>query len=254
MAGAVTRSRLAEDLRALGVTEGGVLMVHTRMSALGRVDGAEGTAVQALLDALGPGGTLMAYPSWRDHVYDGPPWPAAFDPATAPADPANGRIPERVRTWPGARRSAHPEGSVAAIGARAEWLTALQPDDDAYGSQSPFARLVEARGDVLMLGAPLDTVTLLHHAEALARPPGKRLRTFCVGGRSYTDIDTEHGAYPYAELGLDDDEFATIARAALGAGIGLRGHVAAAECHLFPAAELTAFAVSWLDARFGVAP
>ena len=48
------------------------------------------------------------------------------------------------------------------------------PDDDGYGARSPFARLVEADGQVLMLGAPLDTVTLLHHAEAVARGADKR--------------------------------------------------------------------------------
>jgi len=35
---AVSGARLADDLRALGVRSGGVLMVHTRMSALGWVE------------------------------------------------------------------------------------------------------------------------------------------------------------------------------------------------------------------------
>ena len=39
-----------------------------------------------------------------------------------------------------------------------------------------MAKLVEAEGRVLMAGAPLDTMTLLHHAEHLARVPGKRVR------------------------------------------------------------------------------
>ena len=69
--------------------------------------------------------------------------------------------------------------------------------------------------------------------------------------RSYTDIETSGGAYPYSSLGLDDDEFAVIARAALAAGVGERGVVGAAECHLFPARELTEFAVAWIDERFG---
>jgi imidazolonepropionase len=47
----VTRSRLAADLRALGLREGGVAMVHTRMSAIGWVVGAAETVVLALLDA-----------------------------------------------------------------------------------------------------------------------------------------------------------------------------------------------------------
>jgi aminoglycoside 3-N-acetyltransferase len=266
VATAVTRARLAADLRALGVRKGGIAMVHTRMSALGWVIGGSEAVVRAVLDALGPDGTLMAYASWAEHVYHADDWPPehraayladppVFDLATGAVDPDYGRIPERVRTWPGARRSAHPEAGVVGVGPRAEWLTASHPDDDGYGAGSPFARLVEAGGQVLMLGAPLETVTLLHHAEASASIPGKHMATFTVRlasgeDRAYTDIDTSRGAFDYERLGLEEDEFAVIAREALAAGIGVRGPVGEGESHLFPAAELVTFAVEWLEARF----
>jgi aminoglycoside 3-N-acetyltransferase len=268
---ALLPSRLTADLRRLGLTPGGIVMVHTRMSALGWVVGGSEGVVRALRDALGPEGTLMAYASWEEHVYQAAEWPPehreayvaeppAFDLATSEAVRDHGRVPERVRTWPGARRSAHPEASVVAVGPRAAWLTDPHPDDDAYGADSPFARLVAAGGQVLMLGAPLDTVTLLHHAEAIARLPDKRRVTFRVAvahdgrvtERTYTDIDTSEGAFPYEDLDLgDEDPFAVIARAALAAGAGVRGRVGEAECHLFDARELTAFAVAWMEERFG---
>ena len=61
-----------------------------------------------------------------------------------------------------------------------------------------------------MLGAPLETITLLHHAEAIADVPNKRLVTFRVPvaehgrveERTFTDIDTSAGAFPYEELAL----------------------------------------------------
>ena len=268
-AAAIARSRLAAELRALGLREGGVAMVHTRMSALGWVVGGSGTVVAALLDALGRDGTLVAYASWQEHVYHAAEWPAehraaylaeppVFDPATAEAARDHGRIPERVRTWPGARRSVHPEAGVVAVGPLARELTADHPQADAYGPDSPFARLVAACGQVLMLGAPLDTLTLLHHAEAIATAPGKRTVTFEIpvavpGGvvrRTYTDIDTSRGAYPYERLGLPGDEFEAIAGAALEAGIGVKGSVGEAACHLFPAPELVRFGAAWIDDRF----
>jgi len=236
------------------------------MSAIGWVVGGSETVVRALLDALGPEGTLAAYASWEDHVYNADDWPAehrtaylaeppVFDPATAEAARDHGRIPERVRTWPGGRRSGHPEANVVAIGARAAWVTSPHPADDGYGPGSPFARVDE----VLLLGAPLETITLLHHAEALARAPKRRV-TFRipvvedgrVAERTYTDIDTSGAAYPYKTLGLEEDEFAVIAGEALAAGIGVRGQVGRAETHLFPARELTAFAVRWIEGHFGV--
>jgi aminoglycoside 3-N-acetyltransferase len=267
---AIARSRLTADLRRLGLTEGGIAMVHTRMSAIGWVVGGSETVVRALLDALGPDGTLAAYASWEEHVYHASDWPQehraaylaeppVFDPATAEAVRDHGRIPERVRTWPGAERSTHPEASVVAVGRRAQWLTDPHPQDDAYGAGSPFARLVEAGGQVLMLGAPLGTITLLHHAEAIARAPSKRRLSYRVAvaagdhvaEREFTDIDTADGAFPYERLRLGDDPFAAIARAALAESIGTHGHVGRAESHVFPARELTAFAVAWLEQRFG---
>ena len=65
----VVRSRLVDELRRLGVRPGAVLMVHARVSALGWVVGGTGTIVLALLDALGPDGTLMAYAGWEDDSY-----------------------------------------------------------------------------------------------------------------------------------------------------------------------------------------
>ena len=266
----VTPSALARDLRRLGVREGGITMVHTRMSAIGWVIGGAETVVRALLDALGPRGTLMAYASWEYHVYAPSDWPAdhreaylaeppAFDPATSEAVREHGRVPERIRTWPGALRSAHPEASVVAVGPRARWLTADHPADDAYGPASPLARLVAADGQVLMLGAPLDTVTLLHHAEAIADVADKRRITYRVPVREgdrvverrFTDIDTSGIALPYERLGPGDDPFAVIAGAALDAGIGVRGRVGAAESHLFPASPLAAFAVAWMEEHLG---
>ena len=244
-------------------------MVHTRMSALGWVVGGSETVVRALLDTVKPDGTIAAYAGWDDHVYRPEDRPAdhraayvaeppVFDVATAEAVREHGRIPERLRTWPGAERSDHPEASVVAVGPRAAWLTATHPADDAYGPGTPFARLVEAEGQVLLLGAPLETITLLHHAEALARVAEKRRVTYSVlvkedgqiVERTYSDIDTGSGAFPYERLGLEEDELAVIARAALAAGIGARGRVGESESHVFPARELTAFAVQWLEERF----
>ena len=267
---AVTGERLAEDLRRLGLRPGAIAMVHTRMSAIGWVVGGSETVVLALLDALGPDGTLVAYASWEEHVYHASDWPEehvdaylaetpVFDTATGEAARDHGRIPERVRTWPGARRSAHPEASVVAVGARADELTAGHPQDEGYGPDSPFARVVAADGQVLMLGAPLETVTLLHHAEAIARVADKRRVRFRVPvledgrvvERDYDDIDTSIGPFRYEDLGLGADSFEVIASEALAAGIGVRGRVGEGESHLFPAAGITAFGVEWMERRFG---
>jgi aminoglycoside 3-N-acetyltransferase len=268
----VTRLELENDLRSLGVQASGILMVHTRMSAIGWVVGGSQTVVEALLGVLGPGGTLMAYAGWEDDPWHLAEWPPAwqqayraglppFDPQLSEADHEMGRLPERIRTWPGARASTGHAMRMVAIGARADWLTRGQPWDHPAGPGSPLAKLAEADGQVLMLGAPLDTLTLLHHAEALVDAPGKRMVTYGIPvregdqvvWREVQDHDTSsRGAFPYEQvIPGGEDAFAVIGRLALAAGSGIGGRVGDAESYLFRARPLVEFAVEWLHANFG---
>jgi aminoglycoside 3-N-acetyltransferase len=184
--------------------------------------------------------------------------PPAFDVAVSPSARYVGRLPERIRTWPGAIRSDHPEASFVALGGRAEWLIAGQPTDHPYGVGSPLAKVLEARGSILMLGAPLETITMLHHAEELAKVPNKRSVHYSAPVRTPTgtewreiyDIDTSTGAFSYEPVVGDRDAFKVIAEEALAAGIGRQGPIGESRSVLFPAGELVAFAVAWMEAHF----
>ena len=264
----VTRSGLADDLGKLGV--GGVVMVHCRLSALGHVVGGAEVVVRALFDALGPGGTLVAYTGWQDappddiDALDGEERRAylgkqpAYDPRVALSRRDHGRVPELLRTWPGVLHSGHPEAGVAAVGALAGEITASHPRDDAYGVGTPYARLVELGGQVAMLGAPLDTVTLVHHAEAIAEVPDKRRVVYRYpvfeGGqrvwRTFSDIDTSEGALPYERLIGEEDYVGYLAGSALAAGCGKSGPVGKATACLFDAPELVEHAVGWIENNF----
>lgn len=266
----VARSRLVRDLKNLGVKPGGLAMVHCRMSALGHVAGGAETIIRALLDVLGPNGTLVAYTGWQDeppddldtldegtrrvYLEEHP----AYDPRTALARREHGRLPEALRTWPGSRHSGHPEAGVAAVGAFAEAITAEHPYDDAYGPGTPYARLVELGGQVVVLAAPLETITLVHHAEAVASVPGKRrvgygMPVKVAGGRvwrTFSDINTEKGALPYEDLLGEEDYIEHIARSALEAGAGRSGPVGEATAYLFEARGLVEHAVCWIKQNF----
>lgn len=266
--GPVLRSRISRDLTALGLADGDIVMFHTRMSAIGYVAGGPQTIIGALREVVGTQGTLMVTCGWNDAPpYDFVTWPQgwqstlraehpAYDPDLSEADHNNGRLPEALRRWPGAVRSRHPDVSFAALGAAAAELMADHPWDDPHGPDSPLARLVARSGRVLLIGAPLDTMTLLHHAEALAKAPGKRFvdyeQPILVQGqrvwRRFHDIDSEDGAFDYSAVVPEGQEpFEAIARDMLAAGIGRQGRVGAAESYLFEAAEVIDFATSWLE-------
>lgn len=169
-----------------------------------------------------------------------------------------GVSPSAFRTWPGARHSSHPECRFSAVGRLAEWITANHPRNHPYGAGSPLAKLVEARGSVLMLGAPLETITLLHHAEELARVEDKKIVHYSCPVRTepevhwvdVEDIDTSLGAFPYERVVGERDSFEVIAEEALVAGIGASGRVGESRSYLFPAGDLVRFGVAWMERHF----
>ncbi|HEY0621938.1 aminoglycoside 3-N-acetyltransferase [Sphingomonas sp.] len=257
-----TRAELAADLRTLGLGPGDLVMVHAALRRIGPVLGSGDAVIGALRDAVGPDGTVAAYADWEANYEDlldehgrVPMWWRAhvppFDPAESRAIRDNGIFPELLRTTRGAAASGNPGARMVAVGAGAAWLTADHPVDYGYGPGSPLAKLAHAGGKVLMLGAPLDTMTLIHHAEHLADIPKRVLRKevpFAAGGgtdwRTVEEFDT---ADP--REGFADDYFGMIVEAFLASGQGVRGKVGDADSVLVNAAPMLAFAVEWIEAN-----
>jgi aminoglycoside 3-N-acetyltransferase len=98
----------------------------------------------------------------------------------------------------------------------------------------------------------------VHHAEAIARVPGKRRVSYgmpvMVGGKrlwwTFSDIDTSEGALPYERLLGEEDYIEHIARSSLAAGKGRSGPVGEATAHLFDARGLVEHAVGWIEQNF----
>jgi len=159
--------QISQELRSLGVREGGVLLVHSSLSALGHVDGGPETVVQALLDALGPEGTLlMPALSYITVTRRVPTFDVRYTPSCI------GAIPEYFRTRPGTRRSVHPTHSVCAVGPMTGALLDDHPlDDTPCGPHSPFHKLRDVGGQLLMLGCGLRPNTSMHAIEQLIEPP-----------------------------------------------------------------------------------
>ncbi|MEO6395756.1 MAG: aminoglycoside 3-N-acetyltransferase [Devosia sp.] len=253
--GAVTRQSLAADFATIGLKAGDAVLAHAALRRIGPIVGGPDMVVAAMLDTLGTEGTILAYTDWlgADDLDDPalrPHFPP-FDPKSSRGARENGFFPEMLRTTPGALRSASPGASCAALGAQAEWFVADHAMDYGYGPHSPFGKLVEAGGKVLMLGAPLDTMTLLHHAEHLAVFAPKRIIRYeapiLVGGRTvwrkFEEFDTAEVPH-----GLADDYFATIVEDFLATGKGRRSTIGAAPSVLVDAKQIVPFAIRWIEA------
>jgi aminoglycoside 3-N-acetyltransferase len=184
--GTVPVGRLIEQLLALGVRPGGVLLVHTSFSEAGPVESGPEGLIGALREALGPDGTLVM-PSMSDDD-DHP-----FDPAaTAVAD--MGIVADTFWRMPGVLRSDSPH-SFAAVGPEAPVITAPHPIEIPHGPDSPVGRVHELGGQVLLLGVGHDSDTTIHLAENIAAVRYRRpkyvtvLRDGAPARLEYQEID-----------------------------------------------------------------
>lgn len=257
-----TRRSLAADFQRLGLQTGDAVLVHAALRQVGPIIGGADALIDGLCDAVGPEGTILGYCDWQleDEVRDDPRHREhipPFDPQRSRSIRDNGAFPELLRTTPGALRSANPGASCTALGGRAAWFVADHALDYGYGPDSPFGKLVAAQGKTLMLGAPLDTMTLLHHAEHLADFPDKRIRRYetpiLVDGevvwRWFEEFDTSE-----PPDGLPDDYMAIVVRDFLATGRGRQGTIGQAHSVLLEAAEIVPFAVDWLETRLRPPP
>lgn len=224
----ITRSRLVADLRKLGVRKGMDLMVHSALGAIGFVAGGAGTVVDALLDAVGPKGTLMM-PSFNHRAAQ------VFNPLATPT--TNGAIPDAFWRRAGVVRSLHATHALAACGPRAEEFCAGHLETGIWEQDSPIGRLIHGGGYLLALGTTHYTSTAYHVAEnsmpcACIDPFGNRDRVVRPGGRveEVDGLAWRSGECPVSPHKLDG--------ALDRRGLQRRSKVGQADAELVPALEL----------------
>jgi aminoglycoside N3'-acetyltransferase len=167
----VSRAEGADQLRELGVENGGVLLVHTSFRATRPVERGPVGLIEALRDALGPSGTLVM-PSWSG---DGD---APFDPLTTPVPPSLGVVADTFWRLPDVLRSNHCQ-AFAAAGPEAARVTSDPLPLPPHIPESPVGRVHDLDGQVLLLGVGHDADTTLHLAELLAGVP-YRVPSYCT--------------------------------------------------------------------------
>jgi len=172
---AFTQSDLEAALIHLGVLRGSILLVHSSFKSLGALHGGAATVIAAVQSVLGPSGTLLM-PSFnmasRSIEERATTWNIHTTPSTV------GYLTEYFRCMPGTLRSNHYSHSIAARGARADWITKdhearegwispwdREPWGHTYGTHSPMIRAMHARADVLFLGVDYHSLTYAHVAE-----------------------------------------------------------------------------------------
>lgn len=253
----LTRTSLAQELRACGLSDGQVVLVHSAMSKLGWIPGGAEAVILAFLDVLGDDGTLMMPSHSSDNSdparWENPPVPESWWPiireSTPPFNPATtptrmmGTIPELFRTWPGTLRSYHPTSSFAARGPQAAFLTSDHFLEADVGDDSPIGKLYQLDGYVMLLGVDHMNNTSLHLAEHRGNYPGKH----SMQTSSSMMVDGEQRWVTFETLDLQDDDFDKLGASFESANKTVVHRIAQADVRLIKQRSLVDFAINWME-------
>lgn len=224
-------------LERMGLHPACDIMVHASLSALGMVEGGAGTVVEALMEVSGVDGAVII-PSFRDAIRSEH-YSLRQCQSCCPQELCSSReegytgvIGETVRERPGSLRSCHPTHSWAGVGTDARFLleghrNSLTP----CGKDSPFFRLMERDGKILLLGVGVNSLTNIHAVEDArnapylsAVDPPRRHATYTTSGRRIQYVYPELLYCALREVGI-------LVSIKVGAGMG----------HLISARTLGAF-------------
>ena len=148
----ITKADLKTAFLSVGLQNGATVMVHTSLGKIGYVCGGAQTVIEALIETVGSGGTIMMpTQSWKNlDPEDGVHWTVAkedwqvirdnwpaYDKLITPTN-TMGAVAEMFRSWPGAIRSDHPARSVAAWGKHADYLVKHHDLSNIFGDGSPI--------------------------------------------------------------------------------------------------------------------
>jgi len=160
----VSKDRIISDLRRIGVKEGDHVAVALSLKSIGYVKGGPEAFIDALLEAVGPNGTIMMNTHTRSWIVSDIASDYIFDYRSTST--WTGLVPETFRKRRNSIRSKHPRFSVTVIGKLAKILTEGHDENSSF--YRPFSKLAKVDGKYLSIGIGNRLVAIRHEAQHLA--------------------------------------------------------------------------------------
>ncbi|MGK5093071.1 AAC(3) family N-acetyltransferase [Deltaproteobacteria bacterium TL4] len=163
---------LKQAFHATGLSKGDVVMVHSALFLLGAIEGVAFKAIpywilETLRECLGPEGTIVV-PAFRyDYEF--------FMGLRLPMGP----LSEYLQTLDNCQKSTHPIHRVAAIGKLAVEICSADTLSG-FDEKGPFGVMLKNKAKILLLGASMDSISLVHFAEERVTVPYRYWKDFPV--------------------------------------------------------------------------
>ena len=162
----ITQKDALTAFSSLGILPGQTLIFHSSIKSIGWVEGGAKSIADALMQAVGQDGTLVAPTFTFSRPAEERP---VLDPEADSCD--TGAINAAVMKVPGARRTVAYTHSFAVAGRNQQLICDLPPENCPLGDKGVFGRLYELDARVLLLGVAYTHCTAGHFAEYLCDVP-----------------------------------------------------------------------------------
>lgn len=227
----IDKPAILAALERLGVRKGDTLLVHSSLSACGRIVGGAQTIIEAIIEAVGPDGNFFVPTFQRSECYlngINKRWdhrPSDSRDRASEAVRWVGTLPlEFMRLYPDAPRGVHLSHSWAGWGKRAAEVLSRQAEDEPPFSDNSCPLVVkDLGGKILLFGSPVGHTSFVHCFETHYNLPGL--------GPSYYDVRLPDGkiTWKFVPKGLpgprefySKDESARFFREAVARGLDIR--------------------------------
>ena len=226
----ISKAEILAALSAVGVKKGDTLLVHSSLSACGKIDGGAKAIIDAIIETVGPEGSFFVPTFQRSECYlngINKRWdhrPSDFGDRASEAVRWVGTLPlEFMRLFPDAPRGVHISHSWAGWGPCAAEVLSRQAEDEPPFSDNSCPMVVkDMGGKILHFGSPVGHTSFVHCFETHFDLPGL--------GPSYYDVRLADGTitWKFVPKGLPGprefysrDENARFFREAIARGLGI---------------------------------
>ena len=173
---ALTKKDFVEKLKAVGVKEGDILLIHASTGNFGYVEGGAVTAIEAIKEVIGEKGTALFAAFTRPYIFlsgVNKGWNfRPYDAEDVKQINTGNVVRTLLRKFPNVLRSKHITHSWAGFGPlAAECLSAHGAWEAPCSLNSPMGKAMEKGAKILHLGSSIATTTFLHMIETVTDAP-----------------------------------------------------------------------------------